>query len=361
MLTFYIDETGFTGEDLLAADQPVFATASNDFSAAEAEKIAAGVFGGVEMRELKYKNLGRRENHRQRVLEFIRVLAADPLRAGTWSAHKEYGMTTMIVEWWIEPHAYRDGVNLYENGGNHALANLLFVCLEGFWSREFRKQLLLRFQRMFRARTKERFVECWEFVERAYTKANKRQADILVYLLPQFRALGMRHVAGMPARALDLGLTCLVSTASWWRSRHEGPFEVVHDNSSNMAKQKQMWDDFSSPALSPARFENPAHPLIFPLNVTSTRFADSAAQMQIQLCDILAGATGERLRALAVGAETEFSAALQEAGLHKLMIGTMWPSTDVTAEALERKGWDGNFALNHITEVLMAKDKENAA
>ena len=64
-------------------------------------------------------------------------------------------MTTMVVEWWIEPLAHQGGLNLYKDGGNHALANLLYVCLEGFWSKDFRRNVLIRFQRMFRARTEE--------------------------------------------------------------------------------------------------------------------------------------------------------------------------------------------------------------
>ncbi len=38
MPTFYVDETGFTGEDLMAADQPIFVQATNDFTDAETKK-----------------------------------------------------------------------------------------------------------------------------------------------------------------------------------------------------------------------------------------------------------------------------------------------------------------------------------
>ena len=39
MPTFYVDETGFTGEDLMEVNQPIFAQASHDFSAAETDEI----------------------------------------------------------------------------------------------------------------------------------------------------------------------------------------------------------------------------------------------------------------------------------------------------------------------------------
>ena len=41
MLTYYVDETGFTGEDFLAEDQPIFVQATNDFSEAEAHDLIA--------------------------------------------------------------------------------------------------------------------------------------------------------------------------------------------------------------------------------------------------------------------------------------------------------------------------------
>ena len=119
-----------------------------------------------------------------------------------------------------------------------------------------------------------------------------------------------------------------------------------------MAKQKDVWDEFSSPDLAPGRFDSPAHPLVFPLNVGTTRFANSMVEKPLQLCDVLAGATRERLQALASGKSTEFADALGEAGIEKMIIGTMWPSREVTPDALGRKGVDGNIALEHIAEQL---------
>lgn len=132
MPTFYVDETGFTGEDLLAEDQPIFVQATNDFSAAETQNIIDSVFKGVKAEELKYKRLSRNPAHQQRIIELVQLLASDPKRVGTWVAHKEYAVVTFIVEWWIEPLAHIGGLNLYKDGANHAMANMLYICLQGF-------------------------------------------------------------------------------------------------------------------------------------------------------------------------------------------------------------------------------------
>src|SRR5262245_12396332 len=167
MQTYYVDETGFTGEDLLADDQPIFAQASNDFSDDETAAIVKDLFSGVKAGELKHKSLYRKPSYQDRIVELIRIARREPQRVATFVTHKEFAMITFIIEWWIEPMAKRTGFNLYEDGDNHAMANYLFICLEGFWDAKFRRKVLLAFQKMFRARSLERFLECRELVRKS--------------------------------------------------------------------------------------------------------------------------------------------------------------------------------------------------
>src|SRR5208337_3095229 len=278
MRTYYVDETGFTGEDLLAEDQPIFAQATNDFSNDEARDLIQLVFGGVGSAELKYSRLARNGRHHDKIVELIRVLAVDPLRVGAWVAHKEYALMTLIVDWWMEPFAYKFGLNLYKDGANHSMANMLFYCLEGFWSRAFRRKLLLHFQRMFRSRTQQRFDECRAFVEKNRLSLAGSRDEILRYFALSFTELGYHHVVGVPERVLDIALPGLVLLGHNWNERHNGPWEVVHDHSSNMAKQKWMWDAYSSASLAPARFDHPGIVARFPMNVNRTRFGDSSEE-----------------------------------------------------------------------------------
>ena len=274
MPTFYLDETGFTGEDLLAADQPVFVQASNDLTEDEASTLIASSFGQTQAQELKYSRARRSPAGRQAVLSLVRWLSASPERAATWIAHKEYAMVIMLVEWWMEPLAYSSGLNLYENGANHATANMLFITLGSFWPASFRRELLLHFQRMFRARMAERFGECRRFVEKARRVATPQQDGILQYLWPTFELLGLQHVQSLPQRVLDIALPGLILFGHTWRERHPGPWVLVHDNSTSMAKQRWLWDALSSMDMPAARFENPHTTATFPMNVISSHFAE---------------------------------------------------------------------------------------
>jgi hypothetical protein len=356
MPTFYIDETGFTGEDLMSVDQPIFVQATNNYSADEVAALLRHAFSGINAAELKYKQLVRGGRHEDRVLECIKAIANDPERSGTWIAHKEFAMVTFIVDWWMEPLAYQAGHNLYQDGANLSTANMLFLTLAGFWDVEFRRRLLLHFQRMFRSRSVERFNECEAFVRKALSKVRGDRRDVLSLLWPSFGLLGIDHVVKLPKHVLDLSLPGLAAIGHRWRSRHEGPWEVVYDRSSMMAKQAWLWEKLSSPHLSSASFDGPGGEHVFPMNVTATRFGDSQHEMQIQICDVVAGATASCSRAFAEGRLTRYAEKLVEAGIEKLNLGSIWPSDQVTAEGIGRKGWDGNKAIEWI-ETELARNR----
>jgi hypothetical protein len=357
MRTFYIDETGFTGEDLMSADQPVFAQATNDLSDGEAASLLESSFGQTRAQEFKYSRIRRTATGRRGAISLVQSLSSSPERSGTWIAHKEYAMITMIVEWWMEPLAYRTGLNLYENGANHATANMLFFTLGGFWPPSFRRELLLYFQRMFRARTAERFHECRKFVEKARRASSVEQDEVLRYLWPSFELLGLTHVHHLPQRVLDIALPGLVLIGHSWRARDAGPWELVHDNSTNMAKQRWLWDALSSIEVPEAHFEHPHTTATFPMNVISSRFADSAATPQLQVCDIIVGATAEFAKREPHSSEdNDYLKALEDAGIISLIRDSMWPSPDVTPEALGRKGWDGSKSIDWIADQMARRN-----
>jgi hypothetical protein len=359
--TYYVDETGFTGEDLLAEDQPIFVQATNDFSDEEAQQLIASIFGGIGSAELKYNRLARNGRYHERIIELVRVLASDPLRAGAWVAHKEYALMTLVVDWWMEPLAYKFGMNLYKDGANHGMANMLYSCLEGFWSPAFRRKLLLHFQRMFRTRTPKRYEECRRFVEKEKLRVGGDRDEIMRYFSLSFLLLGHDHVLGVPERVLDIALPGLVQLGHGWNQRHPGPWELVHDQSSNMVKQKWIWDAYSAATMPPATFDAPGVVAQFPMNVLQTRFADSVQQKQLQICDVLAGACSAVLRFdRNEPGDAAYREKLLEAGIETLILAGLLPSTDVTPESLGRKGWDGNIALEWLTEQMPAKEPEKS-
>jgi hypothetical protein len=67
MFTIYMDESGFTGEDLLQPEQPVFVHVATSLSDQECAALVNDHFSGVQSRELKHKNLARRQSGQARI------------------------------------------------------------------------------------------------------------------------------------------------------------------------------------------------------------------------------------------------------------------------------------------------------
>jgi hypothetical protein len=182
-----------------------------------------------------------------------------------------------------------------------------------------------------------------------------RPRRILRFFAASFDTLGYDHVVALPPRVLDIALPGLVQLGHCWNERHAGQWEVVHDQSSNMAKQKWLWDQYSSPTMPTARFVHPGGVAQFPMNVAKTRFADSMEEKQLQICDVLAGACAALLRTDRRDPQDAlYRDKLRNAGIDKLLWAGMWPSSDVTPESLDRKGWDGNEAIEWLAEHMQA-------
>jgi hypothetical protein len=256
----------------------------------------------------------------------------------------------MIIEYWVEPLAYEQGLNLYEEGANQAMANMLFVCLNVFWGKSFRQQLLQSFQHMFRARTPERFSECRTLLEKTIrTTDDAGNREILSYLFAPFVQLGMDHLKDLPVRVLDLAVPGLVALGQYWRQSGVGPWNVVHDQSSNMAKQQGLWDAYSSSSLPDAVFYYGDTLAVYPMNVSSTRFGNSKTEKQLQICDLLAGAMSAYARALTDPVcRSAYTDNLHAAGISTLIGGSIWPTSEVSPEGLGKQGQDGNLALEWL-------------
>jgi hypothetical protein len=64
MATVYLDESGYTGEDLIQSDQPVFVICTYSVDEASCAAFKARHFTGVKATELKHSRLAGRPRAR---------------------------------------------------------------------------------------------------------------------------------------------------------------------------------------------------------------------------------------------------------------------------------------------------------
>lgn len=358
-MLIYMDESGFTGEDLLHLEQPVFVHVSTCLSDEECAALAKDHFSGVQGDELKHKRLGRRPNGQSRILDFVNAVVGKD-KFTIWLCHKEFTLLTYLVDLWVEPSMYKHGIDLYKDGGSVALSNMTYYCLKVFQSDRFLRGHLERFQRMMRFRTPQNYRKFFAMLHRDYLRTDKRTKDILVFYLGAGMELGYDLLARTPARALDPALTTTVSTCMHWRKRTDAPLRLIHDRSSNLSKDKWLWERIASAEIENVVLGIPGHEVVYPLNVEETEFGDSHTHLQLQFCDLVAGACAEWARRfMDLPHDEGYVSKLEDSGIKELNLSTIWPAPEVDPEALGMKGWSGEH-IEFLTKQFAEIDKRRA-
>ena len=225
-LQIFIDESAYTGEHQLDPGQPIFVLSSINLGDEVPVELHAKHFTGVQAKELKHSRLAKRSNGQQRILDFIRSLtsmhAADGVLpvATAFAAHKKFQLLTLLVDLWVEPAMRKDGIDLYEQGGNVGFSNMAF-CVLGL-APQFLDELLRLFQAMMCERTRYTYETFWKFVYHAFNdpseisprpQIQKMISDTMVYFIGGQRSLGPQHLLRLLAHSLDVAFSSVDVTA----------------------------------------------------------------------------------------------------------------------------------------------------
>ena len=298
----YIDESGFTGVDLIRAEQPVFVIASNVLTDTEALNIKNEAFSGLEAIfplasqptfELKHSSFVRSVPGRERLVTFFKCLHEVDNKVAIWLADKEYALFCILIDQWIEWAFYKTGYDFYAQDHARYYARYAYWLIKAFERKGFLRPHLEFFQKMMREPSVENFEKFWNGMEFAFHNCHPRNRVFFGALLKAKNILGYSHLDESSKNTLDITRSGAVSLVAHWRNLSEGPFTIYHDHSSPMIQNKAIWEAFTHPENPECEFVQGGLPIKFPLNVTKTEFPDSHDFVQIQFSDLLAGAAAE--------------------------------------------------------------------
>jgi len=364
-LEIFIDESGYTGENLLHLAQPIFALSSINLDEKATSEVYAEYFTGARADELKHSRLVKRPSGRQRMLGLVRTLAlmnaAGTLPAATgFAIQKRFQLLTLIIDLWVEPAMHYDGIDLYKDGGNLALSNWSFGVLS--WVPEFFGEMLRRFEPMMRRRTAETYEKFWRFVRHGYENASSLPVtpeaqrlvrEVLVFFLIGEMKLGPRHLLRLPQHCLDVAFSTVHFTASYWDRHSNEPLRFILDESKYFAEARWIWDQLTRRNLAVATFRGSGNSVVrYPMKVQETRAVNSKQFRQLQFADILAGAMATLLASRFDSTHrSDYVDALEDAGILSFCVGVVWPSSEATPEELETSGMSGEH-FDYIEEQL---------
>jgi hypothetical protein len=356
--TLFLDESGYTGSDLINHDQPFFTLASTNISEADARSHLTSCFG-ARTQEVKFAKLARSARGRAEIVEFIRTL--DPSRGNCafFTFEKQFLLCANLIDFWLEPLMHEHGVNLYERGANIALNNVAYMTLAACLGRDGRRELFRKFQVMTRDRTQFAYDSFWGSLEKS-TREHELLKEVFRGLLVARHLLGYRYLVGLPTTMLDVGNYGLLETIQHWRTKRPGEeFILVHDESKFHRKKREFWEAILSQVNPPAVVGWDRRIIEFPLPVKGFHLEDSRKFPQLQVADLIASAARAHANGYLTGMNS-FLDALSDAGLYEALAGGMWPTDAISPTDLDTEGPVFGDMAAHISRLVFdaAKTRE---
>ena len=295
MDSVFVDESGYTGADLLNADQVFQAAAAVRQSEARAEEIVEEYFSTVQAPELKLSSLVRRPRYRKAIIGALQAVAED-LGAVSYVFCKRYALWLQLLDDCVEPVCHRLGAPFYENGWNRSFASLLFFTSATFWGAARTERILAAYQRASRSKSPEdvkaliealrsiKGCDCAEF----FVPAMNADSDVIESLL---------H----PDSTIDISYALVTGLVSWMEERTESPYRIVHDNNKAIGEKLDKLAALSEIEQSRGFEVSSVTRTHFPLRFSGADMADSRDDRRLQLADLFAGSlrlSAEMLRGI---------------------------------------------------------------
>src|SRR5690348_13191999 len=148
MVTIFLDESGYTGQDLMDTVQPIFTLATLCLAEDDCRGLKEQFFRTLKSSELKHSRLVRNLRNRRLLLDFLKKLSKTPELVKVLFTHKRYALVNKLVQYVINPVARKEGLDLRIKGIDLAFTYSIYHELPQVVGEEFVEDFLRRFQQM---------------------------------------------------------------------------------------------------------------------------------------------------------------------------------------------------------------------
>ena len=355
MSTIFIDESGYTGEDLMNSDQPIFALATLNLSENDCRELKERFFKKVKSPELKHSKLVRNPNRQGLIIDFLKELSNTPVLVKFHITHKRYALVNNLIRYVVMPAAEKDGIDLRIKGRDIGLTYCIYHDLPKLVGKEFFEDLMRRFQKMMIDLNHGSYHLFFDpfFDERYPQVSDEEQQRLIDYLLWHIK-IGHTSVRyglidqldasaqslGIPrSRPLDIGFVGALILMERWRRETTDSITLIHDASSRMKETFHFWETNVHTHAPSATLWSGENTATFPIGISETFLQDSTNWVGLQLADILAGAATRWINWGENGAKSDDEYGVQ---LNNVMpsfpLVALWPPTNPTLEDFEKLG-----------------------
>lgn len=345
MECFRIDESGYTGFDLLNPEQRLQGAAAIAINDDQARHLIRKHFPKLQADELKYRALARRPANHPRLLALQRDLLTQ-YKCVTYVCDKRFLLLLMFLDFAVEPFYHERGIDFYQDGQNYSLASLLYVTGPTLLGKGALDRLLACFQRAVKEKSPAALANLVE----AARASRWRELPEALGPLAQYAAPECLQAISTPGVTTDAALVVLHSLISRMEAMADGPYWVEHDQSKNLLTYHDLLQRYirHDDAIT-FRLSEIAN-ITFPLKLQSVRQVDSKSSPSVQLADVMIGAAIEAASTL-TGQRAGTLDAQQVMGLyedHQLI--HMLPSIDFEEQKRFRQGSQAAQTIDYFAE-----------
>lgn len=341
---FSIDESGYTGFDLLNADQRFQGATAISITDEKADQLIKEHFPKLRASELKYRALARRPANREPLLNLQRDILSQN-KCVTYVCDKRFLLTLMFLDYAVEPFYYERGGDFYENGQNYSLGSLLYFSGPTLLGSAGFDSLLAAFQRAVKDKTQEAIRDLIETVRSVRWKELPEALGPLAYASPE-----CLEAIATPGVTTDAAFVVLQSLISRMEIMADGAYLVEHDTSKNLLNYHALLQQFIAHENKVEFRQSKIASIKFPLKLSAVTQVDSKKSPAVQLADILIGAAVEAVNSLAglrepaTNAEELLSLYADDQFIH------MVPSIDFDQQKEFRKGTQAGEAIDYFAK-----------
>lgn len=293
MECFRIDESGYTGFDLLNPEQHFQGATAVAISDEDAARLIKDHFPKLQASELKYRSLSRRSGNHPRLLGLQRDILTN-YKSVTYVCDKRFLLLLMFLDYAVEPFYYERGLNFYEDGQNYSLASLLYTVGPTLLGREAFDALQAAFQRAIKEKTPAALGD----LVTAARKTRWQELPEALGPLAQYAAPECLEAIATPGVSTDAAFVVLQSLVSRMEEMAAGPYRVEHDQSKNLLTYHDLLQRYINHDQNVEFRQSEIARIKFPLKLTSVTQVDSKTSPAVQLADVMIGAAIEAANTL---------------------------------------------------------------
>lgn len=361
IISIFLDESGNTGHNIIDNTQPFFTLAGCIYSDAESKKLL-DLLECKSPLEAHFKNLKRRKSGQDGIIRLMSSELINNRKVIVDVFHKKFMTITKIVDLLIEEMFYINNLDLYINGTNIALSNVLFYCLPIFCDETLTDEMCLSFVLMIKDQTQENINTFYQKVEHLRNSCKHVPFLDTIDLIMATKNYIDQILSHTDKSMLDPSIPAFFSQCSYWGGKYKNGFHIIHDDSKSIDKQRELFSYFMDWTQPNIELGYDRRKFNLPLKGKSLNFSRSEDYSQIQVADIIASAMAYWANGVSNDEKNDYLfCKLNELNLNRLISENLiWPTKNVTPESLGTIYDGGLNPANHAAFFLNRAKKNNA-